>query len=99
MVWGVSLCPLLTWSEPLLRCLQWAVASFFIIVVGMSIAELASAAPTSGGVSTPMTSFDPSCWSDLRSAPTAKTELTYVTCCHVTPALFLDALILFPEMA
>lgn len=30
--------------------LQWAVASIFILFVGMSMAELASAAPTSGGV-------------------------------------------------
>lgn len=29
---------------------KWAVASFFILCVGMSMAELASAAPTSGGV-------------------------------------------------
>lgn len=28
----------------------WLVASFFILLVGMSMAELASAAPTSGGV-------------------------------------------------
>ncbi|KAI0258155.1 amino acid/polyamine transporter I [Gloeopeniophorella convolvens] len=28
----------------------WAVASFFILIVGMSMAELASAAPTSGGL-------------------------------------------------
>ena len=30
---------------------QWPVASLFILCVGMSMAELASAAPTSGGVS------------------------------------------------
>ena len=28
----------------------WLVASVFILLVGMSMAELASAAPTSGGV-------------------------------------------------
>ena len=33
------------------RSLQWAVASFFILCIAMSIAELGSAAPTSGGVS------------------------------------------------
>lgn len=31
--------------------MQWAVASLFVLFVGMSMAELASAAPTSGGVS------------------------------------------------
>lgn len=30
---------------------QWLVASIFVLCVGMSMAELASAAPTSGGVS------------------------------------------------
>jgi amino acid transporter len=30
---------------------QWLVASIFILTVGLSMAELASAAPTSGGVS------------------------------------------------
>jgi len=29
---------------------QWLVASSFILTVGLSIAELGSAAPTSGGV-------------------------------------------------
>jgi hypothetical protein len=53
MVWGVGPRPLLFGPEPLLRGRpQWAVASFFIVVVGMSMAELTSAAPTSGGVST-----------------------------------------------
>jgi amino acid transporter len=28
----------------------WALASFFILFIGMSMAELGSAAPTSGGV-------------------------------------------------
>jgi len=31
--------------------LQWVVASLFVLCIGMSIAELASAAPTAGGVS------------------------------------------------
>lgn len=31
----------------------WAVASIFILFVGLGMAELASAAPTSGGVSRP----------------------------------------------
>jgi amino acid permease len=31
--------------------LQWLVASIFIFCVGLSLAELGSAAPTSGGVS------------------------------------------------
>lgn len=35
----------------LLISYQWAVASLFILCVGMSMAELGSAAPTSGGVS------------------------------------------------
>lgn len=50
MVWGVSLYRS-HWSGLLLEGLQWAVASLFIVVVGMAMAELASAAPTSGGVS------------------------------------------------
>jgi len=29
---------------------QWLVASIFVLTIGMSMAELASAAPTSGGV-------------------------------------------------
>ena len=37
--------------EYLLSGLQWAIASICIFVVGLSLAELASAAPTSGGVS------------------------------------------------
>ena len=37
-------------SALVLKCLQWAIASIFIFVVGLSMAELASAAPTSGGV-------------------------------------------------
>ena len=31
-------------------CVKWAVASLFILFVGMSMGELGSAAPTSGGV-------------------------------------------------
>lgn len=53
MVWGVSS------SIPFVFLLlifntfrKWLVASLFILCVGMSMAELASAAPTSGGVST-----------------------------------------------
>ena len=34
-----------------LSILQWVVASLFVLCIGMSIAELASAAPTAGGVS------------------------------------------------
>jgi amino acid transporter len=50
MVWGVS-CVLSQYQlELFLRVIQWAVASIFILVVGLSMAELASAAPTSGGV-------------------------------------------------
>ena len=49
MVWGVSLYRS-HWPGLLLKGLQWAVASLFIVVVGMAMAELASAAPTSGGV-------------------------------------------------
>jgi amino acid transporter len=30
--------------------LKWAVASIFVLCIGMSMGELASAAPTSGGV-------------------------------------------------
>lgn len=33
-----------------LHLVQWFVASIFILIVGMAMAELASAAPTSGGV-------------------------------------------------
>ena len=50
MVWGVSLY-YSRWPGLSLKGLQWAVASFFILSIGMSMAELASAAPTSGGVS------------------------------------------------
>jgi amino acid transporter len=50
MVWGVSLYHS-RWPGLSLEGLQWAVASFFILSIGMSMAELASAAPTSGGVS------------------------------------------------
>ena len=50
MVWGVSLY-YSRWPGLSLKGLQWAVASFFILFIGMSMAELASAAPTSGGVS------------------------------------------------
>ncbi|KAI9431849.1 hypothetical protein H4582DRAFT_2062277 [Lactarius indigo] len=32
----------------------WAIASFFIFIVGLSVAELASAAPTSGGMPIPL---------------------------------------------
>ena len=35
--------------------LKWVVASIFILCVGMSMAELASAAPTSGGVRATLT--------------------------------------------
>jgi hypothetical protein len=50
MVWGVSRYRF-HWPYLVLKGLQWAVASLFIVVVGMAMAELASAAPTSGGVS------------------------------------------------
>jgi len=50
MVWGVSLYHS-HWPGLLLKGLQWAVASLFIVSIGMAMAELASAAPTSGGVS------------------------------------------------
>ncbi len=51
MVWGVSFVFLRVRLEKIPIGLQWAVACLFILVVGMSMAELASAAPTSGGVS------------------------------------------------
>jgi len=51
MVWGVSFVFLRVRLERIPNGLQWAVACLFILVVGMSMAELASAAPTSGGVS------------------------------------------------
>jgi amino acid transporter len=47
---SVSLLHLLKAPQRTHRLLKWAVASFFILIVGMSMAELASAAPTSGGV-------------------------------------------------
>ena len=51
MVWGVSIS--FKVLLPIANALhKWAVASLFILCVGMSMAELASAAPTSGGVRT-----------------------------------------------
>ena len=38
-------------TDDMAGCLQWAVASLFILCIGMAMAELGSAAPTSGGVS------------------------------------------------
>jgi len=56
MVWGVS--PYHShWPGLLLKGLQWAVTSFFIVSIGMAMAELASAAPTSGGVSDAQSCF------------------------------------------
>ncbi|KAN0124703.1 Amino acid/polyamine transporter I [Lactarius tabidus] len=43
----------------------WAVASFFILIVGMSMAELASAAPTSGGLYFWTHSFSSPRWRNL----------------------------------
>jgi len=50
MVWGVSL-PIraILLYKPLI-IFQWVVASFFIVFIGLALSELASAAPTSGGV-------------------------------------------------
>jgi hypothetical protein len=56
MVWGVRACFWVEYSPMKLPradrapLLQWLVASIFIFCVGLSLAELASAAPTSGGV-------------------------------------------------
>lgn len=49
MVWGVRLFSF-HYSSMLTALLKWFVASIFILFVGMSMGELASAAPTSGGV-------------------------------------------------
>jgi hypothetical protein len=49
MVWGVRITQFLFGILP--EYPQWLVASIFILTVGLSMAELASAAPTSGGVS------------------------------------------------
>ena len=53
MVWGVSTD--FNSQAFILKLIyhQWLVASIFILFVGMSMAELASAAPTSGGVRRP----------------------------------------------
>ncbi|KAH9021102.1 amino acid/polyamine transporter I [Lactarius deliciosus] len=45
----------------------WAVASFFILIVGLSVAELASAAPTSGGLYFWTHSLSPPEWRNLLS--------------------------------
>lgn len=49
MVWGVRSFSFY-YSFELTSFLKWFVASIFILFVGMSMGELASAAPTSGGV-------------------------------------------------
>ncbi len=51
MVWGVSQFPVIPFIHRAEPFHQWAIASFFILFIGLSLGELASAAPTSGGVS------------------------------------------------
>jgi amino acid permease len=51
LVWGVSSTlhrPLLQWLTTVV--LKWFVCSFFLMAIALSMAELASAAPTSGGL-------------------------------------------------
>jgi hypothetical protein len=54
----------LSLKPPELTVSQWVVGSIFILFIGMSLGELASAAPTSGGVS--ITCMDASLLSNLR---------------------------------
>ena len=70
--------------------IQWAVASIFILFVGMSMAELASAAPTSGGVSyhsASLTACDIDAWVQLYfwthslSSPRWKNLLAWLVGC------------------
>jgi amino acid transporter len=49
MIWSV--CHAVSLARPFLIVSQWAVGSVFIFFIGMALAELASAASTSGGVS------------------------------------------------
>jgi len=53
MVWGVSVVATVSLDLWVVTPLayQWLVACIFIMLIGLSMAELASAAPTSGGVS------------------------------------------------
>ena len=52
MVWGVSSGhPSTVERSPTGIPPKWAVATVFILIIGMALGELASAAPTSGGVS------------------------------------------------
>ncbi len=53
--------------------LQWAVASVFILFVGMSMAELASAAPTSGGLYF---------WTHSLSSPRWRNLLSWIVGCQ-----------------
>ncbi|KAF9238376.1 amino acid permease-domain-containing protein [Melanogaster broomeanus] len=56
----------------------WAVASIFILCVGMSMAELGSAAPTSGGVSYPCSSIDWGCAVQIAAAASIGSGQTFV---------------------
>ena len=51
MVWGVRCLIFVGTCSIVISVLQWVVASLFVLCIGMAIAELASAAPTAGGVS------------------------------------------------
>ena len=85
MVWGVSLYHS-HWPGLLLKGLQWAVASLFIVSIGMAMAELASAAPTSGGVSDAQNCF-------------GKQKSNRIQTCHGTSFIFGRTLILRPNAA